>query len=141
MRRTSWLIRLLANSLVKIATRTPIGRAIAVAIPTMINEPTIAFATPAPSLWPTASCGVGFVKKSRLIALKPLAMTVKTISASIATASSAARLQSADHDHVHGPAATRTPVVPSEPRPEIARCGRRRHWRFRLDAANDRRGR
>ena len=40
--------RVPANSLVKSATSTPIGTAIAVAIATMINEPTIAFATPAP---------------------------------------------------------------------------------------------
>ena len=57
----------------------------------------MAFATPAPSLWPTASCGVGCVKKSRLIARKPWATTVNTISASIATASSAAKLQTPDH--------------------------------------------
>ena len=52
--RTNRLVRTLANSLVKIATRTPIGTASAVAIATMTSVPTIALATPAPSLCPTA---------------------------------------------------------------------------------------
>ena len=128
--RTNWLTRLLANSLVNMATRTPIGTAIAVAMATMMSEPTIALATPAPWLWPIASCGVGFVKKSRLSALNPFRKTVTTMRPSIATASSAASAAEADHELVHKPTTASPPVVPRKRIEHPRRCGAGTHPRF-----------
>ena len=81
---------------------------------TMMSDPTIALATPAPSLWPTPSCGVGWVKKSRLSALKPWTTTVKTISARIGDGEERGEAADADHQHVDAPTAARPPIDPSE---------------------------
>ena len=59
-----------ANSVLKIAIRTPIGTAISVAMPVMIRVPTIAFSIP-PPVWNDRGTGV-FVKKSTLSAGRPL---------------------------------------------------------------------
>ncbi len=64
-----------ANSVLKIAIRTPTGTAISVAMAVMISVPTIAFLMP-PPVWPN---GTGFfVKKSAFIAGRPLRATETT---------------------------------------------------------------
>ena len=76
-----------ANSVLKIASSTPIGSEIAAAIRTMITVPTIAFAMPPPD----SPNGAAFwVKKSRFSAGKPFFATEISTIASTATASSAA---------------------------------------------------
>jgi hypothetical protein len=67
----SWIgaaTRLDANSVRKSAVRTPIGSAIAVAIPTRIPDPTISGAIPPPV---SPKSGRGFVRKLQLSSPAP----------------------------------------------------------------------